>query len=45
MEGDTHVMKEVNLSGNGTFIAEAVTHLKKAHGSDIESIMTDARYA
>lgn len=45
MEGDSHVMKEVSLSGNGTFVNDAVTHLKKAHGEDIESLMADERYA
>jgi len=45
MEGDTHVQKEVNFSGDGAFIEDSVAHLKKAHGSDIESIMADARYA
>ncbi len=45
MEGDEHISKEINLSGDGTFIEDAVRHLKLAHGSDIESLMADARYA
>ncbi|WP_333654132.1 ferrous iron transport protein B, partial [Dissulfurispira sp.] len=45
MEGDDHVRKEVNLSGDGAFIADSTAHLKKAHGEDIESIMADVRYA
>jgi ferrous iron transport protein B len=45
MEGDDHVYKEINLSGDNSFIKESISHLKKAHGSDIETIMADARYA
>lgn len=45
MEGDSHVMEEINIGGNISFIAEATKHLKKAHGEDIESIMADERYA
>ncbi|MDA8215043.1 MAG: ferrous iron transport protein B [Nitrospiraceae bacterium] len=45
IEGDTHVMKEINLSGNREFVDEAMIHLKKAHGEDIESLMADERYA
>ncbi len=44
MEGDSHVMTEIKLNGSA-FIAEATRHLKKAHGEDMESIMTDERYA
>lgn len=45
MEGDEHVYKEINLQGESSFIDESISHLRKAHGSDIESIMADARYA
>lgn len=45
MEGDEHVLKEINLFGNGAFIADSMAHLKKAHGEDIESLMADERYA
>jgi len=45
MEGDAHVQKEINFSGDGAFIGDSVAHLKKAHGEDIESIMADERYA
>ncbi len=44
MEGDSHVMTEVKLK-ESAFIGEATTHLKKAHGEDIDSIMADERYA
>jgi len=44
MEQDSHVMDEVKL-GNSDFLDEALHHLKKAHGDDIESIMADARYS
>jgi ferrous iron transport protein B len=45
MEGDDRVYKEANLSGDEAFIRDAISHLKNAHSSDIESIMADARYA
>jgi ferrous iron transport protein B len=45
MDGDSHVRKEINLSGDGAFIEGATAHLKKAHGEDIESLMADERYA
>jgi len=44
MEGDSHVMEEINI-GDYSFIEEAAKHLKKAHGDDVESIMADERYA
>lgn len=45
MDGDEHVRKEINFSGEGAFIADSTAHLKRAHGEDIESIMADKRYA
>jgi ferrous iron transport protein B len=45
MEGDEHVQKELNISGEALKIENAVRHLKKAHEEDVESIMADARYA
>ncbi len=45
MESDRQVLQEVNLGGNDTVVGEAVKHLKKAHGEDIEALMADARYA
>lgn len=45
MEGDDHLYKEINVQGDNSFIKDSISHLKKAHGSDIESIMADARYA
>lgn len=46
MEGDEHVLQLIN-PGNGvaSSIDKAVSHLKAAHDSDIESIMADARHA
>lgn len=44
MEGDNHVMKDVNIS-DISFIDRATGHIKKAHEEDIESIMADERYA
>ncbi|HEX8948069.1 MAG TPA: ferrous iron transport protein B [Dissulfurispiraceae bacterium] len=45
MEGDGHVRKETAFPGEETFVGEAITHLKDAHGPDIESMMADERYA
>src|SRR5574337_839190 len=44
MEQDEHVRREMNL-GEALPVADAVRHLKEAHGEDVESIMADARYA
>jgi ferrous iron transport protein B len=44
MEGDGHVLDEAGISGNAMF-GEALQHLHKAHGEDIEAIMADARYS
>ena len=43
MEGDPHVCNEVNIA-EGELFAEALHHLRRAHGEDIESLMADARY-
>lgn len=45
MEGDKHVLNEVNIDNNGNVVHEAVSQLTTAHGDDIESIMADVRYA
>lgn len=45
MEGDDHAYKAINLSRDGVFLMDATSHLEKAHGSDMESLMADARYA
>lgn len=45
MEGDDHVYKDINIGSDGVNVREVITHLKKAHGEDIESIMADERYA
>ncbi|MFZ5998175.1 MAG: FeoB small GTPase domain-containing protein, partial [Nitrospirota bacterium] len=44
MEGDSHVLQETEIVNN-VFLDEALQHLKKAHGEDIESLMADERYA
>ncbi|AJE02650.1 ferrous iron transport protein B [Geobacter pickeringii] len=43
MEGDGHVAKEVNI-GPDAMLDEALHHLRRAHGEDIESLMADTRY-
>ncbi len=45
MEKDEHAQGEMNISSDTLSIEDAVHHLKKAHGEDMESIMADARYA
>ncbi|MBI4686769.1 MAG: ferrous iron transport protein B [Nitrospirae bacterium] len=45
MEGDSHIVGEVSLNIDASFVEKATAHLKKAHGDDIESIMADERYA
>ncbi len=45
LEGDQHVLQEINLSENETFIKDIREHLKRSHGDDIESLMADERYA
>lgn len=45
MEGDYHVYKEINISEDDIDLRGVISHLKKAHSPDIESIMADARYA
>lgn len=44
MEADSHVLQETEVLSN-SFLAEALVHLKEAHGEDIESLMADERYA
>ncbi|TLM64261.1 MAG: ferrous iron transport protein B [Deltaproteobacteria bacterium] len=43
MEGDAEVAKEVNIDANEV-IGDALHHLRRAHGEDIEALMADARY-
>jgi ferrous iron transport protein B len=45
LEGDGHVLKEINGCGDGLFIDDHVQHLRKIYGDDIESIMANVRYA
>ncbi|TFH51032.1 MAG: ferrous iron transport protein B, partial [Methanothrix sp.] len=44
IEGDSHVQNEVGNIGDAP-MDEALHHLRKAHGEDIEAIMADARYS
>ena len=44
MEEDSRVLDEVKLD-RLEFMDQALHHLKRAHGEDIESIMADARYS
>ncbi|MRR57616.1 MAG: ferrous iron transport protein B [Deltaproteobacteria bacterium] len=44
MEGDSHVAEEINF-GSDAPVDEALRHLRKAHGDDIEAIMADTRYS
>jgi ferrous iron transport protein B len=45
MEEDEHVRSELNIAGEALLLEGAISHLKNAHGDDVESIMADARYA
>ncbi len=45
MEEDAGVRDEIEINIDALPIEDAVRHLKKAHGDDMESIMADARYA
>ncbi|WP_026841635.1 ferrous iron transport protein B [Citrifermentans bremense] len=44
MEEDSHVLEQMKLD-RLDFLYQALHHLKKAHGDDMESIMADARYS
>jgi ferrous iron transport protein B len=44
MEGDSHVYEETGPVGS-ELLDEALHHLRRAHGEDIEALMADARYA
>ena len=44
MEGDQRILEETGLDESG-LLGETLRHLREAHGEDIESLMTDARYA
>jgi ferrous iron transport protein B len=44
LEGDETVTKEIGVPLD-IMPCEAISHLKKAHGDDFESLMADARYA
>jgi ferrous iron transport protein B len=44
MEGDQHILEETGLDESG-LLGETLRHLREAHVEDIESLMTDARYA
>lgn len=44
IEGDSHVRNEVGNVSDAA-MDEALRHLRKAHGEDIEAIMADTRYA
>ncbi|MCM2265543.1 MAG: ferrous iron transport protein B [Desulfuromonadales bacterium] len=43
MEGDAEVAREVNINADEV-IGDALHHLRRAHGEDIEALMADARY-
>ncbi|MCQ8140403.1 hypothetical protein, partial [Vibrio parahaemolyticus] len=42
--GDQHILEETGLDESG-LLGGTLRHLREAHGEDIESLMTDARYA
>lgn len=44
MEGDSRVAEETGIGRDAT-LDEALHHLKRAHGEDIEAVMADVRYS
>lgn len=44
MEGDSNVQEETGVGGSA-LLDEALHHLRRAHGEDIEALMADARYS
>ncbi|MGE0080504.1 MAG: ferrous iron transport protein B [Thiohalomonadaceae bacterium] len=44
MEGDSQVLEETRIADPGDFTADALHHLRQAHGEDMESLMADTRY-
>lgn len=44
MERDSHVCEETRI-GENQILEEALHHLRRAHGEDIEALMADARYS
>jgi ferrous iron transport protein B len=45
MEGDRRVLADPGAARIAPLVEEAVGHLTRAHGEDVESLMADARYA
>ena len=45
MEGDRRVMADQGAARIAPLVEEAVRHLMRAHGEDVESLMAEARYA
>lgn len=45
IEGDELVQQELNVHGDIFNVKDVIQHIEKAHGTDIESFMADARYA
>jgi ferrous iron transport protein B len=45
MEKDERILREINIDDLGLKVTEVTEHLKEAHGSDLESILADVRYA
>ena len=43
MEGDSYIQKETDL--DDSLIEEALHHLKRGHGEDIEALMAEVRYS
>jgi len=45
MEQDQSAIEQTGDDDSNRLIAEAVEHLRKAHGDDLEALLADARYA
>ncbi len=45
LEGDEKVLREINIVNCEEVVRTAAAHIGEAHGSDIETVLADARYA
>ncbi|KAF0178294.1 MAG: ferrous iron transport protein B [Nitrospirae bacterium] len=45
MESDSTVLERLGMPADSRIVADAVGHLRKAHGDDMEALLADARYA
>lgn len=44
LEGDRHVLETLAEEGEALPLDDALSHLRRAHGEDVEALLADARY-